>query len=133
MKKRIGYRIFLVVGDEVSPLTKTAFDEFYFRRQAVLQSWAGKTIDIATVVCRIENTKLREIVRIYCQRFKVKGDGSIDEHASPAAPASRLAEPARRARDSAGDDGDFQGRRLVHSLTMISSAAQRKILDVLRR
>lgn len=139
MKKRIGYRIFLVVGDEVSPLTKTAFDEFYFRRQAVLQSWAGKTIDIATVVCRIENTKLREIVRIYCQRFKVKGDGSIDEDVSPRAPAtlSRAVEPARRdskQRDAIGStEGDFQGRRLVHTLTMISSAAQRKILEVLRR
>jgi len=136
VKKRIGYRIFLVVGDEVSPLTKTAFDEFYFRRQAVLQSWAGKTIDIATVVCRIENTKLREIVRIYCQRFKVKGDGSIDEHVSQA-PGARPVEPVRlderKPRESSASDGDFQGRRLVHSLTMISSAAQRKILEVLRR
>ena len=138
VKKRIGYRIFLVDGDNVSPLTKTAFDEFYFRRQAVLQACAGKTIDIATVVCRLEDAKLREIIRIYCQRFKVKGDGSLDElYGQPRspAPASTTAtsrQEPKRVQDGSVAEQRLNGRDLAQSLTMISSAAQKKILDVLR-
>jgi len=138
VKKRIGYRIFLVDGDNVSPLTKTAFDEFYFRRQAVLQACAGKTIDIATVVCRLEDAKLREIIRIYCQRFKVKGDGSLDEHyGQPRSPAPASAtgtsrQEPKRVQDGSVPEQRLNGRDLAQSLTMISSAAQKKILDVLR-
>ena len=79
MKKSIGYRIFLVRGDDALPLSKTTFEDFLFGRRAVLQNFAGQTVDIATVVCRLENKKPKEIVRFYCQRFKVKSDGSIDE------------------------------------------------------
>lgn len=124
MKKRIGYRIFLISGDEVSPLTKTAFDEFYFGRQTVLRAFAGKTVDIATVVCRLENTKLSEIVRIYCQRFRIKGDGAIDE---------RHAQDSGRSTPRQVDRALNNDQRLTHTLTMISSAAQKKILDVLWR
>ncbi len=136
VKQRIGYRIFLVSGDEVSPLTKTAFDEFYFGRRAVLRNFAGKTVDIATVVCRLENTKLREVVRIYCQRFRIKGDGSIDEALMPRprrAPATiREGIPRQDQRVPPADaNSHLNGNRFVHSLTMISSTAQRKILEVL--
>lgn len=139
MKKRIGYRIFLVDGDHVSPLTKTAFDEFYFRRQAVLQACAGKTIDIATVVCRLEDAKLREIIRIYCQRFKVKGDGSLDEHygqlrqPSPVRAIGASRQEQKGAQNTLSPEQGLHGRSLAQSLTMISSAAQKKILDVLRQ
>lgn len=141
VKQRIGYRIFLVSGDEVSPLTKTAFDEFYFGRRAVLRNFAGKTVDIATVVCRLENTKLREVVRIYCQRFRVKGDGSIDEahiQKSGRAPATlrdrALRQDPREPRNVAvNTDSRLNGNRFAHSLTMISGAAQKKILEVLWR
>lgn len=132
MTKRIGYRIFLVSGDEVSPLSKSAFDEFCFGRQAVLRAFAGKTVDIATVVCRLENAKLKEIVRIYCQRFKVKDDGSIDEgttHKPSRSPATL--------RNSAHYPGATAAavneKRLARTLTMMSGAAQKKILDVLWR
>lgn len=134
MKQRIGYRIFLVSGDNVSPLSKTAFDEFFFGRRAVLQQFAGKTVDIATVVCRLENAKLREVVRIYCQRFRVKSDGSIDE-----AHLQKPGRPPTLQRDkpppgrSVESGAPLSGKSLAHSLTMISSAAQRKILEVLRR
>lgn len=128
MKKRIGYRIFLVSGDEVSLLTKTAFDEFYFRRRAVLQAFAGKTIDIATVVCRLQDTKLAEIVRIYCQRFRVKSDGSIDEERTLKAGGSPASWNV-----AAVPDTRVNGTRLAHTLTMISSTAQKKIFDVLRK
>ncbi len=135
MKKRIGYRIFLVSGDQVSLLTKTAFEEFYFKRQAVLQAFAGKTIDIATVVCRLENTKLVEIVRIYCQRFRVKGDGSIDEErtAKPNGSAATAREGSVRPLAAVSADNQLNERRLTHTLTMISSAAQKKIFEVLRK
>lgn len=125
MKKRIGYRIFLVSGDEVSLLTKTAFEEFYFKRQAVLRAFANKTVDIATVVCRLEDSKLTEIVRIYCQRFRVKGDGSIDEE--------RTRKPANGAAGIDSTAEHLSDKRLTHTLTMISGAAQKKIFAVLRK
>ena len=135
LKKRIGYRIFLVSGDQVSLLTKTAFEEFYFKRQAVLQAFAGKTIDIATVVCRLENTKLTEIVRIYCQRFRVKGDGSIDEERTPRpSGAAAMQRDGTRRSDAVNDtENHLNEKRLTHTLTMISSVAQKKIFEVLRK
>ena len=140
MKKSIGYRIFLVRGDDALPLSKTTFEEFLFGRRAVLPHFAGQTIDIATVVCRLENKKPKEIVRFYCQRFKVKSDGSIDEvhnqrHRVPAETLDRalVRNTASRAAKPAESTDPMQGRRLAHSLVMISRAAQKKIHEVLWR
>lgn len=136
MKKSIGYRIFLVRGDDALPLSKTTFEEFLFGRRAVLPNFAGQTVDIATVVCRLENKKPKEIVRFYCQRFKVKSDGSIDQ-----AHLQRRSSPATVDRPLTRNTGSrplepsdpLAGRRLAHSLVMISRAAQKKINDVLWR
>ncbi len=140
VKKSIGYRIFLVRGDEAVPLSKTTFEEFLFGRRAVLPHFAGQTIDVATVVCRLENKKPKEIVRFYCQRFKVKSDGSIDEahnlmRSRRVATLDRaLARNTGNRQDKAVDAGDpLNGRRLAHSLVMISRPAQKKILEVLWR
>lgn len=139
MKKSIGYRIFLVRGDDALPLSKTTFEEFLFGRRAVLQNFAGQTIDIATVVCRLENKKPKEIVRFYCQRFKVKSDGSIDQahnqkRSVPAATLDRALVRNTINREKTGDPIDpTHGRRLAHSLVMISRAAQKKINEVLWR
>ena len=139
MKKSIGYRIFLVRGDDALPLSKTTFEEFLFGRRAVLQNFAGQTVDIATVVCRLENKKPKEIVRFYCQRFKVKSDGSIDQahnqkRSVPAATVDRALVRNTVNRDKAADPTDpSHGRRLAHSLVMISRAAQKKINEVLWR
>ncbi|MDQ3445831.1 MAG: hypothetical protein M3496_06585 [Pseudomonadota bacterium] len=139
MKKSIGYRIFLVRGDDALPLSKTTFEEFLFGRRAVLQNFAGQTIDIATVVCRLENKKPKEIVRFYCQRFKVKSDGSIDQahnqkRSVPAATLDRALVRNTINREKTGDPIDpSHGRRLAHSLVMISRAAQKKINEVLWR
>ena len=137
MKKSIGYRIFLVRGDDALPLSKTTFEEFLFGRRAVLQNFAGQTVDIATVVCRLENKKPKEIVRFYCQRFKVKSDGSIDQahNQKRSLPAATIDRPLTRntgSRPSEPSD-PLAGRRLAHSLVMISRAAQKKINDVLWR
>ena len=140
MKKSIGYRIFLVRGDDALPLSKTTFEEFLFGRRAVLQNFAGQTVDIATVVCRLENKKPKEIVRFYCQRFKVKSDGSIDQaHNQNAAfrqrPLTELLSCRNTvSREKTTDPNDsLHGRRLAHSLVMISRAAQKKIHEVLWR
>lgn len=139
MKKSIGYRIFLVRGDDALPLSKTTFEEFLFGRRAVLQNFAGQTIDIATVVCRLENKKPKEIVRFYCQRFKVKSDGSIDQahnqkRSVPAATLDRALVRNTINRDKTADSTDpSHGRRLAHSLVMISRTAQKKINEVLWR
>lgn len=141
IKKRIGYRIFLVSGDDVAPLSKTAFDDFYFGRRAVLQEFAGRTVDIATVVCRLEDARLSEIVRIYCQRFRVNDHGSIDK--GGAAAGHLNGKQVDRAFDQdKRQDTRAQGTRptepthqmrLAQSLTMISGKAQKKILDALGR
>jgi len=139
VKKSIGYRIFLVRGDDALPLSKTTFEEFLFGRRAVLQNFAGQTIDIATVVCRLENKKPKVIVRFYCQRFKVKSDGSIDQahnqkRSVPAATLDRALVRNTINREKTGDPIDpSHGRRLAHSLVMISRAAQKKINEVLWR
>jgi len=139
VKKSIGYRIFLVRGDDALPLSKTTFEEFLFGRKAVLQRFAGQTIDIATVVCRLENKKPKEIVRFYCQRFKVKSNGTIDEahyqkRSRPAATLDKALVRNTESRDVAIDPHDpLAGRRLAHSLVMISRAAQKKINEVLWR
>ncbi len=139
VKRSIGYRIFLVRGDDASPLSKTMFEDFLFGRRAVLQHFAGQTVDIATVVCRIENKKPKEIVRFYCQRFKVKTDGSIDEahnqkRSLPAATLERNFARNTGSRENAAGAGEpVPGRRIAHSLVMISRGAQKKILDVLWR
>jgi hypothetical protein len=137
VKKSIGYRIFLVRGDDALPLSKTTFEEFLFGRRAVLQNFAGQTVDIATVVCRLENKKPKEIVRFYCQRFKVKSDGSIDQahNQKRSLPAATIDRPLARNTSSrpAEPSDPMAGRRLAHSLVMISRAAQKKINDVLWR
>ena len=139
MKKSIGYRIFLVRGDDALPLSKTTFEEFLFGRRAVLQNFAGQTVDIATVVCRLENKKPKEIVRFYCQRFKVNNDGSIDQAHNqkrnvPAATLDRALVRNTVNREKSADQVDpTHGRRLAHSLVMISRAAQKKINEVLWR
>lgn len=139
MKKSIGYRIFLVRGDDALPLSKTTFEEFLFGRRAVLQNFAGQTVDIATVVCRLENKKPKEIVRFYCQRFKVNNDGSIDQAHNQkrnvsAATLDRALVRNTVNRDKTSDPADpTHGRRLAHSLVMISRAAQKKINEVLWR
>ena len=139
MKKSIGYRIFLVRGDDALPLSKTTFEEFLFGRRAVLPNFANQTVDIATVVCRLENKKPKEIVRFYCQRFKVNSDGSIDQahnqkRSVPAATLDRALVRNTVNRDKAADPADpTHSRRLAHSLVMISRAAQKKINEVLWR
>ena len=136
MKKSIGYRIFLVRGDDALPLSKTTFEEFLFGRRAVLQNFAGQTVDIATVVCRLENKKPKEIVRFYCQRFKVKSDGSIDQaHLQRRSSPATVDRPLVRNTSSRPSEptDPMAGRRLAHSLVMISRAAQKKINDVLWR
>ena len=139
MKKSIGYRIFLVRGDDALPLSKTTFEEFLFGRRAVLQNFAGQTVDIATVVCRLENKKPKEIVRFYCQRFKVKSDGSIDQahnqkRSVPAATLDRALTRNTGSREKGPATIDpLGGRRMAHSLVMISRAAQKKINEVLWR
>jgi hypothetical protein len=94
---------------------------------------------VATVVCRLENKKPKEIVRFYCQRFKVKSDGSIDQahnqkRSVPAATLDRALVRNTINREKTGDPIDpTHGRRLAHSLVMISRAAQKKINEVLWR
>lgn len=75
----IGYRIFLVRGDDVSRLSQKNFDEFYRKRKRVLSEFAGQTIDIAKVIYELANRRPSRVIRVDCQRYKVKADGSIDE------------------------------------------------------
>jgi hypothetical protein len=75
----IGYRIFLVRGDHVSRVSQKTFDEFFTQRKPVLREFAGQNVEIATVIYKLANRKPEQVIRVDCQRFKVKDDGSIDE------------------------------------------------------
>ena len=135
MKKNISYRIFVVRGDEILPITKTTFEDFVFRGKPLFRAFAGQAINIATVVCRVENKKPKELVRIYCQRFKVKADGKMEHEISP----TRARGPATINATSRADGLDRRHGvdspqpKLTQSLGMISGAAQKKIFDVLGR
>ncbi len=140
MKKSIGYRRFLLLGDEALPLSKTTFEEFTLRRRAALPAFAGQAVDIATVVCKIENKKPKEVVRIYCQRFRVNGDGSMRDDIDTVYPPRS---PTREKGASAGAHSEHgepamlatgeKARSFARSLVMMSGAAQRKIIQALWR
>ena len=135
VKKNISYRIFVVRGDDALPITKTAFEDFVFKGKPLSRAFGGQTINIATVVCRVEDKKPKEVVRIYCQRFRVRSDGRMEQEI----PQGRARPATINGSRTDGVDRKHpapeqtQGQRLTHSLGMISGAAQKKIFDVLRR
>jgi hypothetical protein len=134
VKKTISYRIFVVRGDDALPITKTAFEDFMFRGKPLSRAFAGQTINIATVVCRVENKKPKEVMRIYCQRFSVRSDGRLDREVAPARsrPATINGAPRTIGADRSPSDGGAPPR-MAQTLGMISGAAQKKIFEVLRR
>ena len=134
MKKNISYRIFVVRGDEILPITKTTFEDFVFRGKSLFRAFGGQTINIATVVCRVENKKPKEVVRIYCQRFKVRSDGKMEHEIAPGRArgpstinGTSRAEGLERRQTA---DSTAAPPTLAQSLGMISGAAQKKNFDL---
>lgn len=77
----IGYRCFVVEGDEVRNLSQKVFNAFYFRKQAQLPQYAKRTIVVATVIYQTEQRVPLKIIRTDATRLKVSSDGSLDEGA----------------------------------------------------
>jgi len=76
---RLSVRYFVLVDDDVVKVAQRVMRDFYFNRKAVLQRYAGQTIDIATVAIILQNRLPKEIDQISCMRCKVTPAGALDE------------------------------------------------------
>ncbi|MBN8454581.1 hypothetical protein [Accumulibacter sp.] len=76
----LGFRFF-VVGDDNSiiKISQRAYADFYMRHKPSLQRFAGRTINIATVIYTLEDRKPQQIVRIDFVRVRVDGEGAPDQ------------------------------------------------------
>ena len=77
----IGYRCFIVEGDEIYNLSQKAFDAFYFRKQPQLPRFAKRTIIVALIFYQTEQRVPLKVIRTDATRLKVNADGSLDEAA----------------------------------------------------
>jgi hypothetical protein len=79
----IGYRIFLVHGDQtIEPISQKTFSAFFFRDEPALPRFANKAVNLATVFYRLKDRKPEQIIRVDTQRFHVTADGSLDQERS---------------------------------------------------
>lgn len=135
-----GYRVFIVKGDTIEPLSQKALADLY-RYKAILKNFAGQTIDIAIAFYKLEKRKPKEVTGIDCSRIKIRDDGSLDkEHHFE---VLRLAQN-RRSKDYDAKQPRATGN-VVHAADRfeekswkdrhpgLSGPAHKKILDALFR
>lgn len=137
---RLGYRIFIVQGEDISRLSQRDFNRFYFRLEPVLEVFSGREIDIATVIYSLDGRKPKEVLRIDLQRCKVKPDGSIDEdHQFEGGRliANRIdlsfanSKPAKSTRVVEAQDRFDERRLAARHCPELSGVVRRKILNAL--
>ena len=75
----IGHRVFVVEDDAIAPISQKTFNALYFRDEAALPRLANRTVQIAVVIYTLERRKPAKIIRIDCQRIRIRADGSIDK------------------------------------------------------
>ena len=76
----LGYRHFVVIGDDITPLSQKAFDALFRQQHPALPAFAGTTVDIATVLYVLEHRRPTYLVRMECERCSIRDDGTLDEH-----------------------------------------------------
>ena len=76
----LGYRHFVVVGDDITPLSQKAFDALFVQHRPALPAFAGTTVDIATILYVLEHRRPTSLVRMECERWTIRADGALDEH-----------------------------------------------------
>lgn len=75
----IGYRCFVVEGDDITRLSQKAFSAFYFLKQPQLPQYAHRTVVVAMVFYEVEQRIPRGVIRTDATRLKVTAQGALDE------------------------------------------------------
>jgi hypothetical protein len=76
----LGYRHFVVSGDDITRLSQKAFEALFRQQRSGLPAFAGTTVDIVTVVYVVEYRRPTALVRIDCARWTIRDDGILDMH-----------------------------------------------------
>src|SRR5262245_13324898 len=75
---RLGYRFFLVLGDEVIHLYRKIHKNVFSKKLPVFRESSGKIIDIALAIYQSEDRKPSRLIRIGCSRYKITKRGALD-------------------------------------------------------
>jgi hypothetical protein len=75
----MGYRVYIIEGDAVSPVKQKTFHDFLFREERTLRAYSGRTVTFAMAFYETENRRPVRIVRLDTLRLTVKQDGSLDQ------------------------------------------------------
>ena len=76
----LGYRHFVVLGDDITPLSQKAFEALFRAQRPGLPAFAGTTVDIVTVVYGVEHRRPTSLVRMDSERWTIRDDGTLDAH-----------------------------------------------------
>ena len=76
----LGYRHFVVVGDDITPLSQKAFEALFRQQRPGLPAFAGTTVDIVTVLYVVEHRRPTSLVRMDSERWTIRDDGTLDAH-----------------------------------------------------
>ena len=76
----LGYRHFVVLGDDITPLSQKAFEALFRAPCPGLPAFAGTTVDIVTVVYGVEHRRPTSLVRMDSERWTIRDDGTLDAH-----------------------------------------------------
>ena len=76
----LGYRHFVVLGDDITPLSQKAFEALFRQQRPRLPAFASTTVAIVTVLYVVEHRRPTALVRIDCERWTIRDDGTLDTH-----------------------------------------------------
>ena len=76
----LGYRHFVVLGDDITPLSQKAFEALFREQRPGLLAFAGTTVDMVTVVYGVEHRRPTYLVRMDSERWTIRDDGTLDAH-----------------------------------------------------
>jgi hypothetical protein len=77
----LGYRHFIVVGDDITPLSQKAFEALFREQRPTLPAFAGTTVAMVTVVYVVEHRRPTALVRMDGERWTIRDDGTLDAQA----------------------------------------------------
>jgi hypothetical protein len=135
----IGHRVFVVEDDAIAPMSQKTFDALYFRDEAALPTFANRTVQIAVVFYTLERRKPKNIIRIDCERIRIRADGSIDKKHQfeglhlAAGRLGKLHHEPQSSGTVVEAKARFDQRNWEQRHPKLSGSAQKRILDALFR
>jgi hypothetical protein len=76
----VGYRHFVVLGDDITPLSQKAFAALFREPSPGLPAFAGTTVQLVTVVYMVAHRRPTFLIRIESERWAIRDDGTLDTH-----------------------------------------------------